>query len=221
MKKTIKLFLAVAILMIPLSHLSGTDLGLGVKGTESFKLNHNVSKPELKFKSTAPLEDIEGYVVTNQITSSIKFDPSDIESANGEVIFKVAGMRTGIDVRDEHLRSSDWLNAEKHPEVTFKLNKLKNVENIETKGVRATANAIAEGEFIMHGQSKKMQIPVKITFLKESDATAERAAGHLFFVEGKFKVALEDFKVKGSKGVVGSKVGEKIDVNFKLYYNSI
>lgn len=221
MKKTIKLFLAVAILMIPLSQLSGTDLGLDVKGTETFKLNHDVSKPELKFKSTAPLEDIEGYVVSDHITSSVMFDPGNVESASGEVVFKVAGMRTGIDVRDEHLRSSDWLNAEKHPEVTFKLNSLKDVESIESKGIRATAKAIAVGEFTMHRESKEMQIPVKITFLKESEATAKRAPGHLFFVEGSFKVALKDFKVKGSKGVVGSKVGEEIDVNFKLYYNSI
>jgi polyisoprenoid-binding protein YceI len=78
-------------------------------------LNDKVGANEMKFVSNAPLEDITGNVESKLIESEFKFDPANIESANGKISFRVDGMETGISRRDKHLQSSDWLDANKHP----------------------------------------------------------------------------------------------------------
>lgn len=200
-----------------------TDFGLGVSGNKTFKLNPKIASPELKFESTAPLEDITGVVKdANKITSSVTLNPANIESATGKISFKIDGLKTGIDSRDEHLKDSDWLDAAKTPDISFELKELKNVKIKSTDAAKgkSTAEASAVGTFSMRGKTKSLAVPVKLSFLKSSLETAKRAPGDLFFVEGTFEIALKDYDVKGSKGVVGSKVGEKITIKFKLYYNS-
>lgn len=211
--------LAAAVALVQISLATGFPGASS--GEKTFKLNDEVAEPLLKFNSTAPLEDIEGTVDQNaDPESTVKFDPSDIEATTGSVKFKVADIKTGIDLRDEHLQGSDWLDAENHPYISFALTKVKNVEIIESKSGRSVAKGIAVGEYSMHGHTNRIEAPIKITHLEESSATQKRAPGDLFYVEGQFEVALADFKVKGKKGVVGEKVGEVIQVEFKLYYNS-
>jgi hypothetical protein len=69
----------------------------------------------------------------------------------------------------------------------------------------------------MHGVTKQMSIPFTITWLDESAATQKRAPGDLVMVEASFSVALKDFRVAGSQGLIGSKVGETIAITAKLF----
>ncbi len=219
--KKIAFFAIIAV--IGLSTARATDFGLGISGNKSFKLNSKIAMPELKFESTAPLEDITGVVKdAGKISSSVALNPANIEAAKGKISFKVDGIKTGIDTRDEHLYGADWLDASKFPEIIFELNSFKNVKISSTEAAKgkSTADAVAVGTYSMHGKSKTLSVPVKLSYIKASAETARRASGDLFFVEGTFEIALKDFDVKGSKGVVGSKVGEKIQIKFKLYYNS-
>ncbi len=223
MKTAFRVFTFLIILLfVSLEQADASSFNLGINNVKSFSLNENVSKPELRFFSSAPLEDIEGYVAAEKIKSSLKINPSDIESASGEVVFKVSGMKTGINKRDEHLRSSDWLNASEYPEISFKLNSFTNVKSAggSSESGKASAEAVAAGDFSMHGKSRKMEIPVKMTYMKESTETKKRASGDFLWVEGSFKIVLAEYDINGFKGIIGSKVGEEIDVKFKLYYTS-
>jgi polyisoprenoid-binding protein YceI len=197
-----------------------TDLKLGISGKRDFKLNVNVGSPELKFISKAPLEDINGKVNADKIKSSFSMDPSYVENTSGSISFTVDGMETGIKTRDGHLQGKDWLDASKFPAIEFALEKLANIKVISSDGGKTVLEAQAVGQYKMRGISKPIPVQIKMTYLKESDATRKRASGDLVFIEGKFDVALKDFNVKGAKGIVGSKVGEVININFQLFYNS-
>lgn len=216
-------YIVILILNIVISYqLFATDLKLGISGEKNFILNDKVGSNELKFISNAPLEDITGKVDPKTITSSFKMNPSNVEETSGEVRFKVEGMQTGISRRDKHLQSKDWLDAKSYPEIVFKLNKLDKVSiisNDATQG-RTIINGNAIGTFSMHGKTKDISVPIKLTYLRESEATRKRASGDLVFVEGSFELALRDFDVKGTSGIIGSKVGEVIKVNFQLFYSS-
>lgn len=222
--KNIKEFAIIAMIaLLGFGPAFATDFGLGVSGNKTFKLNTKIASPELKFESSAPLEDITGVVKdASKITSTVSLNAANIESATGKISFKIAGLKTGIDTRDEHLQGADWLDADKYPDITFELKELKNVKikSTDTQKGKSTAEANAVGIYSMHGKTKSITVPVKLSYLKSSAETAKRAPGDLFFVEGEFQIALKDFDVKGSKGIVGSKVGEKISISFKLYYNS-
>jgi len=69
----------------------------------------------------------------------------------------------------------------------------------------------------MHGETKQIKAPITLKFVRESDATKKRAAGDFALVQTSFKVALKDFNVKGTAGIVGSKVGEAIDIDANFY----
>ncbi len=56
----------------------------------------------------------------NSITGSIVFDPADIGMSSVEAEIGTSGIYTGIAKRDEHLRSADFLDAEKHPKMSFR-----------------------------------------------------------------------------------------------------
>ena len=57
-----------------------------------------------------------------KLTGRLELDPKAPEKADFEVTVDVAGVDTGDPKRDAHLRSADFFDAEKHPEIVFKSN---------------------------------------------------------------------------------------------------
>jgi polyisoprenoid-binding protein YceI len=55
----------------------------------------------------------------NKVSGSISFDPAAPENASLEVTIEVAGVYTGIQKRDDHLRSPDFFDAAAYPVMTF------------------------------------------------------------------------------------------------------
>ncbi len=56
----------------------------------------------------------------NTLSGFINFDPDDIATSSVEVEIGTAGIWTGVQKRDDHLRSADFLDVEKHPKMFFK-----------------------------------------------------------------------------------------------------
>jgi polyisoprenoid-binding protein YceI len=56
----------------------------------------------------------------SRIDGEILFDPSDVTNSSVEVTIGAASICTGIKKRDDHLRSLEFFDVEKYPEVTFR-----------------------------------------------------------------------------------------------------
>jgi polyisoprenoid-binding protein YceI len=54
-----------------------------------------------------------------QITGSVAFDPANLEASRVEAVIGAASVNTGDAQRDKHLRSSDFLDSDRHPVITF------------------------------------------------------------------------------------------------------
>ena len=175
--------------LMPLSYAQATPW-LQLKGS-----------PE--FVSEAPLEKIVG---VSEGVLELSGDFSDLKMLKASVKIPVTSMRTGNDIRDEHLQGSDWLNAKANPNVTFTT---KSIAIVKQKGdaEKGKATLAATGEITINGVAKEITAPVKIKWSKK-----------VVKVKTKFKVALADFKVAGAQGVVGNKVGKTIDIkaSFKV-----
>ena len=50
----------------------------------------------------------------------VHMEPGNLETLETEATIKTASVTTGEDKRDDHLRSDDFFNAEKYPELTFR-----------------------------------------------------------------------------------------------------
>src|SRR5262245_35875180 len=74
--------------------------------------------------------------VTGKFTDfavTLNNDEKDITKSSVSVVIKTASINTGIAARDNHLRTSDFFDAEKFPEITFQSSR------IEKKGKQLIA----------------------------------------------------------------------------------
>jgi polyisoprenoid-binding protein YceI len=94
-------------------------------------------------------------------TGTIDFDKAKPENSGVEFHIKAASIDTGVQRRDDHLRSADFFDVEKFPELTFK----------STKVVQKGKTAFdVIGDLTIHGVTRQVVLPV--TYLGESGPKA-------------------------------------------------
>jgi polyisoprenoid-binding protein YceI len=88
------------------------------------------------------------------ITGTIQVDKEKPETSSVEFVAKTASVDTGVADRDKHLRSADFFDVEKFPEMTFKSTRIKAAgqDRYEVTGI-----------LTLHGVQKELTLPV--TFL--------------------------------------------------------
>lgn len=180
------------------------------KGGMLYYIDDPMKRDTATFISDAPLENIVG--TSNQLKGYISFDPAR-KKGHGEVTIPVASLNSGIPMRDKHIQSADWLDAARYPSITFKFDKVSGIKVLKKTADATTYEGKVHGHFSLHGVKKKMAVPVRFTWMKESQKTKMRAPGDLLAGRAKFTVALADFGVKGNMpGMIGSRVGENVDI---------
>jgi len=103
-----------------------------------FTVNHN------------GLTEVPGFF--RDFTGSINFDSKDISRSTVEFTAKATSIDTGIAARDNHLRTKDFFEVDKYPEITFRSTK------VEKKG----KGWLLTGDFTMKGVTKSITFPFNI-----------------------------------------------------------
>ncbi|MDQ3180724.1 MAG: YceI family protein [Acidobacteriota bacterium] len=80
---------------------------------------------------------------------TINYEPKEVTKSSVEFSAKVTSIDTGIAPRDNHLRTADFFEVEKFPDMTFKSTK------VEKKG----KNLLVTGDFTLKGITKQITIP--------------------------------------------------------------
>jgi polyisoprenoid-binding protein YceI len=197
------------------------DALAGSKNASTFYVNDPMNRNSVTFKSIALLEDIVG--ITNSITGFLVFDPKNpSEGGHGELLVPVSTLNTGIPLRDEHLRSKGWLNAEKYPDIKLVVEKILNIEQTKYSDNTNTYDLHIIGKLSINGQTNTVKFPGRITFLKETEMTKKKMEGDLLAVRASFEINLADYNVTGPPGmdIIGSKVGESITIDVNLMGNT-
>jgi len=179
--------------------------GVAQAAPVTFNLSPTHAKKQITFESKTPVEYIEGEV--EQIGGSISADfAAPGLGLRASIAVPVRSMRTGIEKRDEHLSSDEWLAADKHPSIRFELAQV-NPKKISARGANVWAGTV-EGSFFLKGITKNISVPVTIT----------REGNDRVIVEGRFPVKLSDHNVRGplAMRVIGLKVNEIVQVGFRL-----
>lgn len=85
-------------------------------------------------------------------TATIAYFPNDIAKSSVQFAAKVASLDTGVTLRDEHLRSADFFEVAKYPEMTFRSTR------IERKSEKTL---IAYGDLTIKNVTRQIALPVE------------------------------------------------------------
>jgi polyisoprenoid-binding protein YceI len=193
--------------------LAQTALDTKAAAAKTFYVDAQAGSNQVSFSSQSTIEDFTG--VCNKVSGQCQLDPKNLESFSGKFSVRVEDMRTGIDLRDTHMRSEDWLDATKHPEIVIDVKSASDVK--KTNANTATMNLV--GACTIRGKTNAITIPATLSYLDESPETQKKVKGDLFRLRSEFKVKLSDYGVTGPKGTdfIGLKVSDEIGLKVTIF----
>lgn len=171
--------------------------------TRTYEVQRGESR--IQWVSDAPLERVTG--VTTAVHGTLQIDPQDLSSARGTVHVDVAEMRTGIDLRDEHLRGPDWLDAGSHPRATLEITGVEGASQLRPNEVQRVT---IRGRFSLHGVTREISAETQIRLIP---ATGD--APMLIRAQASFDIQLSDYQVSIS-APVRLKVANQIRINITI-----
>ena len=138
MKKLITLTCFSAFLIIQSAWAADTYVFDKAHSTIGFQVRHLFSNVPGKF---------------DDFTGTILFDEANPEQSSVEVNIKTESIDTGVKMRDDDLRSPNFFDAAKYPEVSFK-----------SKSVKSTGKDTFDvtGDLTMHGVTKEIVLKVEL-----------------------------------------------------------
>lgn len=160
------------------------------------------------FELDAPLEAINGNATG--ISGTVTFDPANPAATKGKIIVATSSLHVGNPMQQQHLLSDKWMDAAKHPEISFEAKALKNV-----KSSGDTTTADVTGNFTLKGISKEITVPVKLTFLKDKlGQRVPNQKGDLLVLRSNFTIKRSDFGIM--PGQVEDKVSDTIELTLSI-----
>jgi len=159
-----------------------------VHSTMGFQVRHLFSKVLGKF------DDFAG---------KIQFDEANPENSTVEVKIKTASVDTGVAMRDKDLRSPNFFDVEKFPEITF-----------TSKSVKRTGETTGEvtGDLTMHGVTKQVVLNVELLG-KGAGMEGKTVSGW----EAKTNLKRSEFGLSWNKMIEGTQVvGDDVEIDLHV-----
>ncbi len=130
------------------------------------------------------------------------YDSSDVTKSNVTATIKAASIDTGIEARDKHLRTADFFDAEKYPEITFQSTRIVKKD----KGFEATGN------FTMHGVTKEIVIPFveNGNFVNEANKTTVRG------FTGTLSLDRRDYGILYKHATIPNWIGDLVQIDLTV-----
>lgn len=140
-------------------------------------------------------------------TVNLTNDEKDITKSSVSVVIKAASIDTGIEARDKHLRTPDFFDAEKFPEITFQSSR------IEKKGKQL----IAHGTLTMRGVAKEIDLPFSVTGISESPDKSKKNIGY----SASIVLNRRDYGINYTHKTVPNFIGDNITVEIDLITKAV
>jgi polyisoprenoid-binding protein YceI len=139
----------------------------------------------------------------DKVASTLQFDKDDPTKSSVDVKIDAASVDTHNEKRDGHLKSADFFDAEKCPEITFKSEKIQ----------KAGKSYKVTGPLTMHCQTKPVTLQAVFSGPQKTPMGTTVYAAE---VTGKIKRS--DWGLKWNKAIEGGGVVVSDDVNLDLNF---
>lgn len=132
---------------------------------------------EITFRATSRLMNADGHF--SRFSGDVMVDPAVLTTGRITLTIDAASLDTGIEMRDNHLRSSDFFDATRFPTVAFQS------VRIEASGRRATV----VGRLTLHGVTREIAVPIDVQITN----TALVASGEFIVNRGEYGINYNSF----------------------------
>ncbi len=112
-----------------------------------------------------------------RLSGEVAVDPRDARTARITLSIEAASIDTGIRLRDNHLRSAEFLDVERYPSITF--------ESVRTDP--ADRRVTVMGRLTIHGVTRELTVPLEV----ELTETAVLARGELALRRSDFGITYQ------------------------------
>jgi polyisoprenoid-binding protein YceI len=146
-------------------------------GAEPLRFRIQPEASEIAFRATSRLMNADGRF--SRFSGDVVVDPAALTSARISLTIDAASLDTGIEMRDNHLRSSDFFEVERFPTVTFQS------VRVEAAGRRATV----VGRLTLHGVTREITVPIDV----QISTTALVASGEFIVNRGEYAINYNSF----------------------------
>lgn len=130
--------------------------------------NRVVAQEEWSVTSASKVEfNVKHMMIANvhgaftKVQGAVKYDGKDLSSANVEAQISADSINTQSQQRDTHLKSSDFLDAQKYPTIKF----------VSTKIVPTDSGFDVQGDLTLHGVTKPVTLHANKLIDPLKDAT--------------------------------------------------
>lgn len=138
----------------------------------------------------------------NKFEGTIALDPKDLSKGSVNVSIDVGSIDTAIADRDNHLRSADFFDAEKHPKMTFQSTRVKPM---------GPSKAQVEGTLTLRGVTKPVTLDVEVLGFGPGFE-----GGYIGGFEARTRINRQDFGVSWNKAVEGAGLVLSNDVDIVI-----
>lgn len=140
--------------------------------------------------------------VFEKTAGTVVYDPGDPTKTQIDVTIDSSSVNTRVQMRDNDLRSPNFLDVAKYPAITFKSKRTE----IEGPGKLRIV-----GDLTIHGVSKEVTLEVEGPSAVVNDPKGTSHMG----AEATTKIDRKDFGVNGSPSMVGDEISIILDVELK------
>ena len=143
---------------------------------------------------------------TNKVSGSVDFD-SEAKTGSATIIVNGASIDTGVALRNEHMRSGDWFNFDKNPEVKFVTTKIRNTSGDKYR---------VSGNLTLNGITKAVTADATVRLTKANEVTKGIGySGDVVGIVAKFKINITDFGAK-HPAIDAGRVNKVLDATLRI-----
>jgi len=194
LKKSILMLLALSLTVVA-----------QVSTAKQYPIDNNHSTVGFSVPILGGLSKVRGKFTDFAIT--LTNDEKDVTKSSVNVVIKATSINTGIEGRDKHLRTADFFDVEKFPEITFQSSR------IEKKGKQL----IAHGTLTMHGVAKEIALPFTVTGVDENAEKTKKNTGY----SASLVLNRRDYGINYTHKTVPNFVGDNITVEIDLITRAV
>ncbi|MBT4901742.1 MAG: YceI family protein [Verrucomicrobia bacterium] len=181
----------------------------GVLSADSIKFDFRDPKKvnNVVFLMDAPLESING--TATGVSGTVSFDPANPAATTGKIVLATSSLHVDNPVMKKHMLDEGWMHVSKFPTIEFLA-----VKMTEVKTSGTTITGTIAGKLTVKGVTKKVSVPVRLTYLKGMLIKRNRVPGDLLVLRSDFTIKRSDYGINAGNNE--EKVSDEIELKLRV-----